>query len=199
MSFGVLLPGKPPITEFEVHGDSQLTLCIPEITSVTHVTVFAIQPPPLPDGYTFGIYLQQGHNPWVCIGAIHAGCHSISVAISKYMVDKQINYTGYIHITIATTEDCIRALEEARSKYDAKDQGRQLLDQIGEALANDLVKYLVSYEGIDYNGDQYIPSGVLDKWTETYHQRVSTSSRFWRPLDSSCLCVSHQTSPRPHQ
>lgn len=93
----------------------------------------------------------------------------------------------------------MRALEDARSKYDIKDRGHQLLDQIGEALANDLVKYLVSYEGIDYNGDQYIPSGVLDKWTETYHQRVSTSSRFWRPLDSSCLCVSHQTSPQPHQ
>ena len=199
MSFGVLLPGKPPITEFEVRGDSQLTLCIPEVTSVTHITVFAIQPPPLPDGYTFGIYLQQGHNLWVCIGAIHAGCHSISVAIGKYMVDKQINYTGYIHITIATIDDCTMALEEARKKYDTKDQVHQLLDQIGEGLASDLVKYLVSYEGVDYNGDQYIPSCVLDKWTESYCQRISTSSRFWRPLDSSCLCVSHQMSPQPRQ
>lgn len=197
----MLLPGKPPITEFEVRGDAQLTLCIPEITSVTHVTVFAIQPPPLPDGYAFCIYLQQGHNPWICIGAIHASCYSISVAIGKYIVDKQTDYTGYIHITIATNDDCTKALEEARGKYDAKDQMHQLLDQIGEGLANDLMKYLVSYEGVDYNGTQYIPSSVLDKWTESYHQRISTSSRFWRPLDSSYLMSSlcHQTSQQPHQ
>lgn len=200
MSFGVLLPGKPPTTEFEVRGDSQLTLCIPEITSVTHVTVFAIQPPPLPDGYAFCIYLQQGHNPWICIGIISTECHSISVTIGKYMINKQTNYTGYIHITIATIDDCMKALKETGDTYDIKDSTRQMLDQIGEGLANDLMKYIASYEGIDYNGDQYIPSNVLNKWTESYHQRISTSSRFWRPLNSSCLMSSlyHQTSQQPH-
>lgn len=195
MSFGILIPGKPPITELEVCSETQLMLKVPEITHVTHLTVFAIQPPPLPEGFVYAIYLQQGHNPRICIGSIHASCNSISVGIGKYMTDKQVSYTGSIYIVITDVSQCTADMNDSVARYESADQSNQLLYQLGEHLANDLIKYIVSYEGVDHNGDQYVPDTVLAKWTDSYHQRIRSSSRFWRSIDFSFLNGFHQMQP----
>ncbi|TNJ26394.1 hypothetical protein GMRT_13426 [Giardia muris] len=177
--FGLVVPSRPIDTNFQCLSTTHLRAAIPEVTSVSHLTVFSIMPPTLQPGFVYGVFFQQGSLEPICIGALSAQCYSVTTSLSPFLVDRSIDYQGFVHVHIIPQAEYEVQRARARERYESTEQNLQLAQQLAGRLAEDLLLYASSYEGGDSAGGQYVPASVLTQWASTYETRLKYSRRLW--------------------
>lgn len=68
--FGLVIPGRPVITQFELISPSKASLFIPDPLSVTEIAFFLQRHDILPQGHGIMLYFTHNDQDWELLGAI---------------------------------------------------------------------------------------------------------------------------------
>lgn len=161
--FGIVIPGRPIITNFKYIGDGKL---ITQVEYPSQIQQFAatLFKPSLPDGCDAGIYYIQPDAQWNYIGKIS---HSSPTAFFRASWDDQVlqNYPfiliGILMAPSTTFNNLVTAdqISEVRTFDSAR------------AIATDLYTYITSFS--------VIPNDVIDRWMKRFEEKHRRQPFFW--------------------
>lgn len=180
--FGCLVAGRPLDTNFTVLSPTHMRAEVSDLGEARHVTVFAINPPPLPDGAVFSVYLQRGSQPPVFVGAICPGSLSLTTAPRKSVGHQDGSYSGFVHVLIqeaAEVQDLV--LQGPAGGGDSRPTA--LLSRIAEKMLDDLERYLSSHEDVEVQGQHYVNAAAVDAWLSSFDTRIRMNGRFWADIE----------------
>lgn len=71
--FGVVIPGRPLITEFQPISDTKAVVPILNPATVTEITFFLLPSSPCPPGFGAVLYYSVNQQTWDILGAVRYG------------------------------------------------------------------------------------------------------------------------------
>jgi len=180
--FGYIVAGRAINTAFEVLSSTHMRACIPDFGDARHVTVFAINPPALPDGAVFSVYLQRASEAPVIVGVICPGSLALTTAPRKSVGHQEGVYQGFVHILIEEAASAQALLLQA-STANGESTPSALLARLAEKMCDDFEKYLSSHDDVEVQGKHYINANAVDTWISSFDRRIRMNGRFWADIE----------------
>ncbi|CAL5983256.1 Conserved_hypothetical protein [Hexamita inflata] len=170
--FGLLIPNQPVRTDFVQISDTSMQALIQNVNELTNLTVFNIAAPMPPADFAFSVYLQQSHFDPIFLGQLTPTLHSLSLAISHHIKQRDIDSNGLLIISI----------EQLMPMQPDQFTDNEKLSMVGKQLAEDMFQFCCSFEDVYFQGQHYIPYQAVEMWMNSVHQRVKMNQKFWNKI-----------------
>eukprot|EP00760_Papus_ankaliazontas_P025511 PhM_4_TR2755/c0_g3_i2/m.29847 len=188
MSFGVVIPGRPPANTFECIGLSRWVLPVSNLPS-DMIVLYLTEP--LPDGATLTAYLTpQGQNSFEYLGFVTNDAPSAILRIPISFLDQHRNTDVVLGLSLETVESA-RNLEESEGTSHSK-QRLATQSAIASRIVNDFTEYVGSFSrsssacgyGPRYDnatGEEVLvlPSRILGQWRDRIETKMNKDAQFW--------------------
>jgi hypothetical protein len=200
---GVVIPGRPVITNLQALALDKYILPIENISDVVHICCFLTNAPPLLENLGAAIYFSvQPFEEWKYSGYISSSKPSTLIRLKWPQDCLDRNMIGQIGINVLRLEE-IEKLEEIRAnekKAVLTDQGNAALNQVGKKVVTNFFNFIQSSPfsvpnpkgiGMDVLLIGYflligmidvIPASLVNEWMNRFDQRCRNNPNFWYDL-----------------
>ena len=173
--FGVVLPGRPCITQFEVVGNSK-AVCTIENPMLFPDLVFFLLPGTnnIPPGHGALIYYSvTPFTNWILLGSVSPDKPSGSFR-TGWTTNEELIGHQYIQLGIALERlDTIQNLEGRSGGSGVEDRFA-----IAHKIAMDLFRFTNSFCEASQGGMMLVPTSIFDKWMERFEAKYRLDPNF---------------------
>ena len=172
--FGLVIPGRALLTEFEQVSESKYVSFVNDPCSVAELTFFLIPSAPIPQGY--GVILYYALPPfqnWEIIGTIDSSKPSGTFR-TGWSTNEEFYGSSIVQLGIALeTLDNIKNLEITNN-------GVENRIAFAHKIALDLFQYMASFSTPNPSSNQMmvVPTNIFDKWIERFDRKYKLDPNF---------------------
>lgn len=173
--FGIVVPGRFPITEFTPVNQTTCVCEIAEPASIPEVT-FYMQPHALsmiPAGYGAVLYFTKNGSEWELLGSIFAEKPSGTFRTGWATNEDMVGVPGVqIGVSIENLETIVN--------LDIVSGGVEDRHAFAHKIASDLFQYMASFSSANGSSSEamVVPTNVFDKWIERFDRKYSYDPNF---------------------
>ena len=172
--FGIVIAGRPLLTEFEAISESKYISFVQDPCSVAEITFFLIPSAPIPQGYGAILYYSlPPFTNWEIIGAIDTIKPSGTFR-TGWSTNEEFYGSTVVQLGIALeTLDNIKNLEIANN-------GVENRLAFAHKIALDLFQYMTSFSTPNQSSNQMmiVPTNIFDKWMERFDRKYKLDPNF---------------------
>lgn len=172
--FGVVVPGRPVITEFQVVDDQRCITLIDQPWSITEVTFFLVNNGCIPPGYgAILFYAVPPFTNWVLLGSIDPSKPS-GIFRTSWTTNEEIQKCSQVQLGVSLEPlETIRNLEITNSGVEDR-------FSFAHKIALDLFQYLSSFTSSSSGGNNtmVVPVNIFDRWLERFERRYKMDPNF---------------------
>ena len=174
--FGVIVPGRPMITEFNrVHGGSRFAVGIENPADVSEVVFCLLNPTTFPPSHGICLYSNTAKtDEWRLIGVLSRDSPS-GIFRTGWGSVKGIRYAKSMTLGVSVESSTVTSTASSivRAENDRKDYPLKIAENIFFFLSSFSRKDAAS--GIEYFT---VPVAALKKWLETFKEKLSRDPSF---------------------
>lgn len=170
--FGVVVPGRPVITEFVPLSESKAVTTLPDPQSITELTFFMLPTTPCPPGFGCILYYSIDLSNWVLVGSVSPEKQS-GIFRTGWPTNEQLAGCPAVHLGVS--------LEPMSTISNLELVGSGMEDRFNFAhkIAVDLFQYMASFQqGNAPAGMMIVPTNVFDKWMERFERKYRLDPNF---------------------
>ncbi len=175
VSFGVLIPSRPVITEFIVVGQ-QAMVEIPNPRDVSDLSFFLLPQSPVPTNCGAVLYYSAPpYGTWEILGAVSTNVPSATLR-TGWPIHESVQNVAVARLMIAIEAlDTIQNLA-AGGVIRGGGEDRRMF---AVAVARDLFKFIASFSGSSSHGDQIVvPANIIDTWIARFESKYQRDPNF---------------------
>eukprot|EP00761_Pharyngomonas_kirbyi_P014248 gb/GECH01014278.1/.p1 GENE.gb/GECH01014278.1/~~gb/GECH01014278.1/.p1 ORF type:complete len:195 (+),score=45.77 gb/GECH01014278.1/:1-585(+) len=193
--FGILIPGRPVISEMEQVDENKWAIEIPDCKGITEMCVFLLGTEPLPENTGAGVYLSFDTQNWEYVGLVHMGCPSAMMRVpssfSETPSSPNVSFAGIeaqansmvVGISIEPP-DVLESLE-ANNPHSLQNMSSEIVT-VGKHIATDLFRFMESFaKPTDWGECLVVPTNVLERWMNRFEDKVARDPYFWKQNNTS--------------
>mmetsp|Transcript_6860 Transcript_6860/g.14891 ORF Transcript_6860/g.14891 Transcript_6860/m.14891 type:complete len:203 (+) Transcript_6860:29-637(+) len=181
--FGVVVPGRPLITEFQALDSTKAATLLENPGGVTEITFFLLPTTPVPPG--FGAILYYSVPPfqnWTILGSVYPAKPS-GIFRTKWSTDEEVRGCSVVQLGVSLEPlETINNLELASAGVDDR-------FAFAHKIALDLWHYMASFSSSGSSGgsgsgngggsgSMVVPANVFDRWMERFERRYRQDPNF---------------------
>lgn len=172
MSFGVVVPGRPVITEFQPVSNSKAVAALDFPNLITEITFFLLPTSPVPQGYGAVLYYSVDQAHWELLGAISPEKPSGIFRTGWPTNEEVCKYPGvYLGVSLepmTTIENLTMTTSGFEDRFN-----------FAHKIALDLFQYMSSFAtGSSPAGMMVVPTNVFDRWMERFERKYKLDPNF---------------------
>ncbi|CEG46438.1 Uncharacterized conserved protein [Plasmopara halstedii] len=170
--FGLVIAGRPVITDFCGIGPAHYVVDILEPTQVTDLTFFLLPSSPVAPGYGAVLYFAvPALQNWQLLGTVFAEKPS---AIFRTSWPTHPDVVGQPVLQLGVS---IESLDNVKN-LGIEASGLEERKAFALKIAQDLFNYLSSFSSSSSQGYMTIPTNLLDKWMERFEAKYRRDPNF---------------------
>ncbi|UIZ22625.1 hypothetical protein KXD40_005341 [Peronospora effusa] len=166
VQFGLVIAGRPVITDFREIGPAHYVVDILEPTQITDLTFFLLPSSPVPPG--FGVPALQN---WQLLGTVFAEKPS---AIFRTSWPTHPDVVGQPLLQLGVS---IESLDNVKN-LGIEASGLEERKAFALKIAQDLFNYLSSFSTSNSQSYMTIPTNLLDRWMERFEAKYRRDPNF---------------------
>uniref|UniRef100_A0A0A9Z3I4 Protein OPI10 n=2 Tax=Lygus hesperus TaxID=30085 RepID=A0A0A9Z3I4_LYGHE len=199
--FGLLASGRMVQTNYEMVGEKQFLITIPEADNINHVVVFLTGNVPFPDGLSGLVYFSwpdpNAPPNWQLLGVISNDKPSCIFKISGRKSNEgptlqqsgflsfgqhKISHVAQIGISIETNETVQNQLQLLNAEA-VKNQTQFV--EFAQKMLQSFLNYSTSFVVTPAANESYVPMKVVEEWYKNFERKLSLNPYFWKELNFS--------------
>ncbi|ETI42114.1 hypothetical protein F441_12669 [Phytophthora nicotianae CJ01A1] len=170
--FGLVIAGRPVITDFREIGPAHYVVDILEPTQVTDLTFFLLPGSPVPLGFGAVLYFAvPALQNWQLLGTVFAEKPS---AIFRTSWPTHPDVVGQPVLQLGVS---IESLDNVKN-LGIEASGLEERKAFALKIAQDLFNYLSSFSSSNSQSYMTIPTNLLDKWMERFEAKYRRDPNF---------------------
>ncbi|CAH1390459.1 unnamed protein product [Nezara viridula] len=197
--FGLLASGRLVQTNFEMVGEKQFLITIPDAHDLNHVVVFLTGAVAFPDGYAGLVYFSwpdpAAPPNWQLLGIISNEKPSSIYKISSLKKNQEqrtleqsgflqfgqtkISHVAQIGISIETI-DVVQHQHQLLEAENAKNQTQFV--EFAQKMIQSFLNYSLSFTISPTPNESYIPVKAVEDWYKNFERKLSLNPYFWKQL-----------------
>eukprot|EP00428_Durinskia_dybowskii_P065411 CAMPEP_0170386398 /NCGR_PEP_ID=MMETSP0117_2-20130122/17013_1 /TAXON_ID=400756 /ORGANISM="Durinskia baltica, Strain CSIRO CS-38" /LENGTH=163 /DNA_ID=CAMNT_0010642217 /DNA_START=87 /DNA_END=575 /DNA_ORIENTATION=+ len=157
--FGVVIPGRPVITDFQVVDATKAMAVIEQPATVTELTFFLLPTTVIPPGYGAILYYSvPPFQNWILIGSIDPSKPS-GIFRTNWATNEEVRNCPALQLGVSLEPlETIKNLDISTSGVDDR-------FAFAHKIALDLFQYMNSFStGSSGNGMIVVPTNIFDRW-----------------------------------
>lgn len=171
--FGVVVPGRPLITEFQQIDATKAITVLEHPASVSEITFFLLPTTVIPPGYGAILYFSTPpFQNWVLLGSVDPSKPSGTFR-TAWATNEEVRGCQFVQLGVSLEPlDTIKNLDLVLSGVE---------DRFGFAhkIALDLFQYMTSFSsGDQQQGMMVVPLNVFDRWMERFERKYRQDPNF---------------------
>mmetsp|Transcript_8688 Transcript_8688/g.27291 ORF Transcript_8688/g.27291 Transcript_8688/m.27291 type:complete len:191 (+) Transcript_8688:219-791(+) len=179
--FGLVIPGRPVVTEFEPVGATKLVATVPNPGDAGEVVFFLLAGAPLGASTSAVLYYTVDGVAWSVIGAVSADKPS---GVFKTPWSEQLAGGAVVQVGVSIEPtDSVANLQLAGSGVDER-------RAFARKIAQDLFTFLASFATTAHHAEQLrlqqhasdllvVPTNVLDRWITRFDAKYERDPNFY--------------------
>lgn len=171
--FGVVVPGRPLVTEWAALSESKCVTALIEPASVNEITFFLLPSTPIPPGYGAVLYYTTPPGTdWSILGAVTPMKPS-GIFRTGWTTMEEMQFCPAVQLGVS--------LEPFETIDNLQISGSGVDDRFAFAhkIARDLFLYMTSFSTPTNVGEMLmVPTGILDRWIERFNRKYSIDPNF---------------------
>nr|CAG4644288.1 EOG090X0D82 [Lepidurus arcticus] len=188
---GLIVSGRLVQTDFQLVGNAQFLINIPEADKINHLVVFLTGSQPLPEGMAAAVYFSwpdpSAPPTFQYLGFISNSKPSAIFKIGKLKFESQ-NGAGLTfgssvspHAQIGISIEPIERITDLTPAPAVQPSIIPTYAEFAEKMIENLYNYTMSF-GVTYPNNQgvMIPASALTNWYKTFKQRFEKNPYFWK-------------------
>ncbi|KAF1780044.1 hypothetical protein JG687_00003329 [Phytophthora cactorum] len=170
--FGLVIAGRPVVTDFREIGPAHYVVDILEPTQVTDLTFFLLPGSPVPPGFGAVLYFAvPALQNWQLLGTVFAEKPS---AIFRTSWPTHPDVVGQPVLQLGVS---IESLDNVKN-LGIEASGLEERKAFALKIAQDLFNYLSSFSSSNSQSYMTIPTNLLDKWMERFEAKYRRDPNF---------------------
>jgi len=169
--FGVVIPGRPVITDFQPVSESKAVSIIQSPSTVAEITFFLLPTSPCPPGFGAVLYFSIDQVNWQILGAISpekpSGTFRTGWPSNEIVCNAPFIYLG---VSLETL-DVILNLQIENSGFEDR-------FNFAHKIALDLFEYMTSFSQTSTPGTMMVPTNIFDRWFERFERKYRLDPNF---------------------
>lgn len=194
--FGLLASGRMVQTNYDMVGEKQFLITIPDADTINHVVVFLTGAVAFPEGYSGLVYFSwpDPNSPpnWQLLGTISNEKPSSIFKISNLKKDDQptlaqggflqfgqtkISHYAQIGISIETI-DVVQQQTQLLTAETTKNQTQFV--EFAQKMLQSFLNYSLSFVISPNPTESYVPMKVVEEWYKNFERKLSLNPYFWK-------------------
>lgn len=173
--FGVVVPGRPVITEFTPIESTKAVALLPEPSLIPDLTFFLLPTTPVPHGYGAILYyaLPPYFNHWEIIGSISPEKPSGSFR-TGWTTTKSEEISGCPVVQLGVSLEPLETIANLSLTY----SGVEERFEFAHKIALDLFRYMTSFSQSSQPGMMLVPNNVFDSWMKRFEDKYQRDPNF---------------------
>eukprot|EP00598_Pedospumella_elongata_P009270 CAMPEP_0185006174 /NCGR_PEP_ID=MMETSP1098-20130426/83863_1 /TAXON_ID=89044 /ORGANISM="Spumella elongata, Strain CCAP 955/1" /LENGTH=180 /DNA_ID=CAMNT_0027534307 /DNA_START=69 /DNA_END=611 /DNA_ORIENTATION=- len=170
--FGIVVPGRPVITEFQLVDSTKAMTMLEQPATVPELTFFLLPTTVIPPGYGAILYYSvPPFQNWVLIGSIDPSKPS-GIFRTNWANNEEVRNCPVVQLGVS-----LEPLETINNLHIA---GSGVEDRFAFAhkIALDLFQYMTSFSSGTQNGMIAVPTSIFDKWMERFERKYRLDPNF---------------------
>mmetsp|Transcript_4835 Transcript_4835/g.5310 ORF Transcript_4835/g.5310 Transcript_4835/m.5310 type:complete len:184 (-) Transcript_4835:43-594(-) len=172
--FGLVIPGRPLITEFQPIDPTKAITIVENPAIVTEITFFLLPTTPVPPGYGAILYYSiPPFSNWVLLGSVDPTKPSGTFR-TGWSSNEDVRHCPLIQLGVS--------LEPLETIKNLEISGSGVEDRFTFAhkIALDLFQYMTSFSSGDASsqGMMVVPMNIFDKWFERFERKYKIDPNF---------------------
>jgi hypothetical protein len=173
--FGIIVPGRFPITDFTPVNQTTCVCEIPEPVSIPEIT-FYMQPSAMaliPEGFGAVLYYTTNGTDWELLGSIFSEKPSGTFRTGWTTNEDMIGVPGVqVGVNIEALDTIVN--------LDIVSGGVEDRHAFAHKIASDLFQYMASFAAPNGSSTEamLVPTNVFDKWIERFDRKYSYDPNF---------------------
>ena len=170
--FGIVVPGRPLISEFQPVSDSKAVAVLDFPTLVTEITFFLLPSSPVPPGYGAILYYSIDQVHWELIGAISPEKPS-GIFRTGWPTKEELAGCPAVFLGVSLEPmTVIENLEMTTSGFEDR-------FNFAHKIALDLFQYMASFSSSSSPaGMMAVPTNIFDRWMERFERKYRLDPNF---------------------
>lgn len=172
--FGVVIPGRPLITEFQQIDATKAVTVVDFPSTITEITFFLLPTTAIPPGYgAILYYAMPPFQQWAVLGSVDPSKPSGTFR-TGFATNEEIKNCQCVQLGVSLEPlDTIRNLEITYSGVEDR-------FAFAHKIALDLFQYMTSFSTGDSSttGMIVVPMNVFDKWMERFERKYRIDPNF---------------------
>lgn len=170
--FGVVVPGRPVITEFQPINETRAVAALTDPCSVTEITFFLLPTSPVPPGVGAILYYSVDMTHWELLGSVSPEKPSGIFRTGWPTKEELVGCPG-VHLGVSLEPmSTITNLELTTSGFEDR-------FNFAHKIAVDLFQYMASFAtGDSPAGMMIVPTNVFDRWMERFERKYRLDPNF---------------------
>lgn len=173
--FGLVIPGRPVITEFQTIDPTKAITIVEQPATVAEITFFLLPTTPIPPGYGAILYYAvPPFNNWVCIGAVDVSKPSGTFR-TGWATHDEVRHCPVIQLGVSLEPlETINNLQLTHSGVEDR-------FAFAHKIALDLFQYMSSFSDASSSGHQgmmVVPMNIFDRWMERFERKFKQDPNF---------------------
>nr|CAG4652153.1 EOG090X0D82 [Triops cancriformis] len=191
--FGLIVSGRLVQTDFQLVGNAQFLINIPEADRINHLVVFLTGSQPLPEGMGAAVYFSwpdpTSPPTFQYLGFINNAKPSAIFKIAKLKIDSETNASGVVsfgslsshHAQIGISVEPMERVADLSPAPTTEPTSIPAFAEFAEKMIESLYNYAMSFGiSVPNSSDVMIPASALTNWYKTFRQRFEKNPYFWR-------------------
>lgn len=171
--FGVVVPGRPLITDFISCSESKAITVLPAPGLVNEITFFLLPTTPIPEGYGAILYYAvPPFDSWELIGCVSpekpSGTFRTGWPTKENVAGCEIVQLGVALEPLSTIHNLDIALSGVEERF-----------AFAHKIALDLFQYMASFSTSAQEGMMVVPSKIFDSWFERFERKYRQDPNFF--------------------
>ena len=171
--FGVVVPGRPVMTDFQPVNETKCSAILEDPCSCNELVFFLLPSTPIPPGYGAILYFSIApFTEWELIGSIWpqkpSGVFRTGWATNESMVGCGMVQLGVALEPLQTIENLEIASSGVEDRF-----------AFAHKIALDLFNFMVSFSTATQAGMMVVPTNVFDTWLERFERKYRQDPNFF--------------------
>lgn len=183
-AFGIIVPGRPVITDFQVVSETKCVTFIQYPSIVSELTFFLVPNAAIPYGYGAILYYSTGvasmenwstGNEWVILGSISPEKPSGTFRTGWTMQDILTNSPM---IQLGISIEPMETIANLSLSYSGVEDRLVYARKIAEDLWNYMTSLAVPNDATNSQGLMIVPLTIFDRWMERFDRKYRLDPNF---------------------
>lgn len=183
-AFGLIVPGRPVISEFQIVSETKCITFIQYPSIVSELTFFLVPNAVIPHGcgailyYCTGIASMENWstgNEWIILGAISPDKPSATFRTGWTMQDILVNSPM---IQLGISLEPMETITNLSLSYSGVDDRLEYARKIAEDLWNYMTSLAVPNDATNSQGLMIVPVNIFDRWMERFDRKYRFDPNF---------------------